>query len=652
MPDLRAFLAGGEMAALIRGHDWEATPLGQIRSWPQSLRSALSICLRSDTPSAIFWGPELRFLYNDAWARLLGERNPWALGRRADEVLADIWPVLEGQFRAAVDKAEAINRVDALLVRNLGGATFDSYWSYSMLPVASEDGTIGGILALARDTTETVLRGRRDALMLRLAEGLRLLTDPDEVLAIAVDLVASELDAGRIGYAEVDEATGTVSVLRNAVRDGMADNSGSFPIPDFGGTINDDLRAGRPIRIEDSESDPRIAEPGVRKLYAALGVASALIVPILSGERSWSMLFAHHSQPRRWSAHEEVLLRQATEHVWREISRARAESELRRSEERYRRIFEQAHDIIITADVDQIITDCNPATEMAMEAPRDEIVGHSIREFVTAEGFEQTTRMLREKMEHGGTTRHDLDVIARSGRVMHWEINSTLTRDSSGRPIGLHAIARDVSDRRAAEERQRLLVNELNHRVKNTLALVQGLALQSFREGRDPSEARAAFQERLAALAAAHDLLTRENWEGATLAQLAEEAIGHHNDQEERIAFSGPRLILSPKAAVSLVMALHELGTNAAKYGALSTPAGRVTVAWEIAPGDRLRLEWREQGGPPVEPPARRGFGFRMIERALAADLAGVARIEFEPDGLVCRIDAPLAEAAPRRAGG
>ena len=157
------------------------------------------------------------------------------------------------------------------------------------------------------------------------------------------------------------------------------------------------------------------------------------------------------------------------------------------SEARYRRIFEQAHDIILTADLDQVITDLNPAAAAAMEAPREEIVGRPISDFVTPEGFEQTTRMLRHKVEQGGTTHHNLEVIARSGRVMEWEINSTLTLDPAGRPVGLHAIARDVTDRRRAEERQRLLVNELNHRVKNTLALVQGLALQSFSDGRDPA---------------------------------------------------------------------------------------------------------------------------------------------------------------------
>jgi PAS domain S-box-containing protein len=649
MPDLRAFLGGGgETATLIRGHDWAATPLGDIRAWPQSLRSALSICLRSAHPSSIFWGSERRFLYNDAWAALLADRHPWALGRRADEVLEDIWPVLEEQFRSVTEEAHAVTRIDALLVRNLGGVSFDSYWSYSLIPVGSEDGTIGGTLAQARNTTDQVLRSRRDALMLRLSDELRLISDQRELVATGVDLVAEELGVGRVGYAEVDEESGTIAILCCTVQGGMADNSGSYPIPNFGGTINDDLHAGRVIRIDDVATDPRLTDPDVRRLYDGLGVASALIAPIVSGARYQALVFAHHDQPRQWSEHEQSVLRQATEHIWREVSRARAETALRRSEERYRRIFEQAHDLILTADLNQIITDCNPAVAAAIEAPREAIVGHSIREFVTEAGYEQTTRMLREKVEQGGTTRHDLDVVARSGRLMHWEIISTLTTDSDGRPVGLHAIARDVTERRKAEERQRLLVNELNHRVKNTLALVQGLALQSFKDGRDPAEARGAFQERLAALSAAHDLLTRENWEGATLNQLAEQAVGHHNAQEERIRIEGPDLTLSPKAAVSLVMALHELGTNAAKYGALSAPAGRVTIGWAVEEDERLRLEWREQGGPAVEPPATRGFGFRMIERALASDLAGAARIDFEPQGLVCRIEAPLAETIPR----
>jgi hypothetical protein len=183
VPDLRAFLeGGGEMGALLRNHDWSATALGPIHSWPQSLRSALSICLRSPSATAIAWGPELLFLYNDAWSNYLGERHPRSLGRPAAEVMADIWPVLEPQFRTAVDRAQAVNVVDALLERNLGGATFDSWWSYSLLPVASEDGSVGGVLAQARETTDSVLRAGRDALLLELGERLRTLSDTAAIL--------------------------------------------------------------------------------------------------------------------------------------------------------------------------------------------------------------------------------------------------------------------------------------------------------------------------------------------------------------------------------------------------------------------------------------------------------------------------------------
>jgi PAS domain S-box-containing protein len=649
MPELKAFLAGGgETAALIRTRAWEKTPLGPIHDWPQSLRSSLGIALRSSTASAIFWGPEHLFLYNDAWGALLGEgRHPWALGRPASEVLEDVWPVLADQFARVLGSGEAVNMIDTLLVRNLRGQVFDSYWSYSLLPVAGEDGTIVGILAQVRESTRFVLRQRRDALMLQLSERLRLLRTPEAILDTAFALIGDEIDAARLGYAELDEAARTITVLGCAVRRGARDISGTLPIPDFGDTIDEALAAGKTIRIDDARADPRLHREQVRARYEALGVASALIVPIIGGETCRAMLFAHHDAPRPWSEHQDALLRDATELVWREISRARAEEALRSSEERYRRLFEQANDLIVLSDLDQVITDVNPAAAAAVECPREEVVGRSIADFLAPGMIGQAQEMLRHKLEQGGTTQHELVIVSRSGKHLNWEINSTLTLDPAGKPIGLHAIARDVTERRRAEERQRLLVNELNHRVKNTLALVQGLALQSFKDGRDMAEARDAFQQRLAALAAAHDLLTRESWEGATLGELAGEALGLYNEQEPRIAWEGPAVRLNPKAAVSLVMALHELCTNAAKYGALSAPEGRVALLWWIE-GDRLKIEWREAGGPAVAAPGRRGFGLRMIERALAADLSGTAGIAFEPDGLVCRIDASMEDAAPR----
>ena len=647
MPDLRAFLdGGGEMGALVREHDWGATALGPIQQWPQSLRSALSICLGSPSATAICWGPDLLFLYNDAWSAYLGaERHPWALGQPAAAVMADIWPVLQPQFRTAVERAQAVNVTDALLARHLGGAKFDSWWSYALLPVASEDGSVGGVLAQARETTESVLRAGRDALLLELSEKLRRLADPHEMLHDGLKLIARSLKAGRVGYGEVDEAEGEITIPATVGH--LPDMAGHYPISQTGGLFHQALKSGRVIRIDDVDHDGDMSRAALARRYKAMGISAALVVPLIAGANYQGMLFAHEDRPRRWSDGEERLLRDASHLLWREISRARAQWAQRQSEERYRRIFEQASDLIVTATLDQVLTDANPAAAAAIELSREEVIGRSMHDFLTDRSREQARDKLMEKLAAGGTTSHELEVVSKSGKLLHWEVNSTLTVDEAGKPIGLHAIARDVTERRRAEERQALLVNELNHRVKNTLALVQGLALQSFRDGRDPAEARCAFQHRLAALAAAHDLLTRQSWEGATLRGLAEGALGHLTGVEARVTIEGPDVTLGPKAAVSLVMALHELSTNAAKYGALSVAAGRVAVRWQVE-GDRLRLGWQEAGGPPVSPPGRRGFGLRMIERALAADLAGGVALNFEPGGLHCVIEASLSEAAPR----
>jgi two-component sensor histidine kinase len=211
------------------------------------------------------------------------------------------------------------------------------------------------------------------------------------------------------------------------------------------------------------------------------------------------------------------------------------------------------------------------------------------------------------------------------------------------------AIARDVAERSwaavdqaRAEQHQLLLINELNHRVKNTLASVQGIAFQTLRGEVSLAEARARFEARLMALSGAHNLLTEENWGGASLERVVGDSIEHLTGETRRFDVEGEPLRLAPRAALALAMALHELGTNAVKYGALSAEGGRVSIRWTEA-GDRLRLAWIETGGPPVEAPRRRGFGSRLIERGLAADLGGSAALRFDPEGLRCDIEASLA---------
>ena len=204
----------------------------------------------------------------------------------------------------------------------------------------------------------------------------------------------------------------------------------------------------------------------------------------------------------------------------------------------------------------------------------------------------------------------------------------------------------DITERKTADARQRLLVNELNHRVKNSLATVQAIAAQSLRGADVSPEARERFMGRLMALARANDVLVAETWTGAGLMAVAAEMAGPHGGAE-RFAIEGPDLHLGPQAATAIALGLHELATNAAKYGALSTEAGRVSLTWTVdgeADARRLMLTWRESGGPPVRAPRSRGFGSRLIERGLAAALKAEVRLDFAPTGAVLTLAAPLGE--------
>ena len=248
----------------------------------------------------------------------------------------------------------------------------------------------------------------------------------------------------------------------------------------------------------------------------------------------------------------------------------------------------------------------------------------------------------------GETVEHEeLELRFDDGTATTIICQSAPIRDDQGAIVGAVCGALDISDRKRQEEHQKLLLNELNHRVKNTLAMVQSLTMQTLRSTANIVEGRDALIARLIALAKAHDVLTRENWEGAGLHDVLDESLAAHLTQAEqrRLWFDGPELKLLPRASLALSMAFHELATNAVKYGALSADEGRVDIAWSIDETvGNFALDWVESGGPPVRAPQKRGFGSRLIERGLAQDLGGSVRLGFKPNGIVCAIRAPLTE--------
>ncbi len=221
---------------------------------------------------------------------------------------------------------------------------------------------------------------------------------------------------------------------------------------------------------------------------------------------------------------------------------------------------------------------------------------------------------------------------------------------ADGQFQGYIGMAMDLTTIKVAEARQRLLINELNHRVKNTLSSVQSIARQTLRAEETPEHVRERFIDRLLAMSAAHDVLTRENWEGAAIDEIARQALRPFVDDQDvkRIELDLPGLKVGSIAALALAMALHELATNAVKYGALSSPDGKVKIDWVAATPAQAIVRWQESGGPLVSPPERRGFGSRLLEKGLTADLGGQPSLSFAPAGVVGLL--PLRLASPQRA--
>jgi PAS domain S-box-containing protein len=308
-------------------------------------------------------------------------------------------------------------------------------------------------------------------------------------------------------------------------------------------------------------------------------------------------------------------------------------------------IVEFSDDAIISKNTNGIIQTWNKGAERLFGYEATEVIGEPINILIPPDRQDEEPAILGrirrgEHIDHYETVR-----MCKDGSLLDVSLTISPLMDASGRIIGASKIARDVTEKRRHEERRQLLINELNHRVKNTLATVQSLAAQTFRaENKTPAFGR--FESRLVALSRAHDVLTEENWEGADLHELIGRTITPICiAPEQRFNISGPVLRLRPKVALSLSMAFHELCTNAAKYGALADGVGRIKIAWEVGDidsGRRLRLRWEEVGGPKVETPRQKGFGSRLLERALCHELEAQVELTFAPSGVVCEIVTPL----------
>jgi PAS domain S-box-containing protein len=283
---------------------------------------------------------------------------------------------------------------------------------------------------------------------------------------------------------------------------------------------------------------------------------------------------------------------------------------------------------------------------------REEVLGKSFN-FLMAHAADAEA-LARIKAEFEGSSNSGTEILYRrkDGSEFWSAVFISPVRDAGGDIIQYFASFADLTQHKDDEVRSRMLIDELNHRVKNTLSTVQSIVWQTLRTTTDPKAIRQSIESRLFALSRSHDLLTREKWESAGLLDIAHDALepfGVSGGRADRIVIMGENIRFPPKAALALGIAFNELATNAVKYGALSNATGSILIEWTIETalaGKRLLLSWKEKDGPPVKPPAHKGFGSRVIERGLAHELEGTTHLDYRPEGLVCTMDIPLLSGA------
>jgi PAS domain S-box-containing protein len=610
--DLSFLRGGGATAALIAQFDWATTGVGPVAAWPQCLKDATSLLLQSPIPIVLFWGGDGTMIYNDAYARLIGHRHPQALGARASQV----WPAHVDLTRQILDAGfggRALSLHNRELEVNRAGRKERAWFDFDCSPVRDEHGEPAGVLVISVETTQRILAERKAAhqlerqrTMFEQAPGAICLLSGPELTVEFTNAAHRRLfgvhDAeGRPymdAFAEI-AALGTPETIFEVYRTGRRHLARSEPI-----TIP---RPGREpeVRLLDLVLEPVLDEDGrVRGVFLEGFDVTDRVQALRTAEESNRRLGAALAVARlgtfEWESETDTMTLDA----------------------RAREIFGFRPDERVTrADVDDRI---DRADYVRVKA-----------ETVAADAAGRTRRAFEFRVHRPDGSVRSVAAISEGSRT-------------SGSRL-FTGVFDDVTERRAAERRQRMLINELNHRVKNTLATVQSIAAQTLHAASSVASAREEFESRLVALAAAHDLLTAQGWRGALLADVAATAMSPFEPvHRPRITRLGRRAWVTAQQAMALNLALHELATNAAKYGALSVAEGRVDLSWSVS-GDEVTLRWVEQGGPPVTARAHAGFGSRLLQHSLARELGGEVEWTFAAEGVRCQIRCKV-EQAPLQA--
>ncbi len=611
-----------QMAQRVRAYDWASTPLGAIGGWPQSLKTAVDLMLACGHAMQLAWGPQRTILYNDAYAPMLGERHPRALGLPFSAAWPDIWAEIE----PLVDRVFAGRTVrfeDMPLVMTRHGYAEDTWWNFSYSPVRDESGAVAGLLNVTVDATAKH----------RAEEAEKALRDNEERLRVREADLARVQRIGRVGGIDIDVAGGlrgsrSPEYLKlHGLPSGLAAESHDQWLrrvhpgdrEKAGRALSDALAGNDDIY----ESEYRIVRPSdgaVRWIHARADI-----------ERD-----PEGKAVRLVGAHIDVTDQKTVQEA------------LRKSEERLRQFGEASQDVLWIRDAGTLRwIYLTPAFEEIYGISRDAALGaHDFQtwtELIVPEDREQAIQSIA-RVRAGERAAFEYRIRRPADGEIRWLRNTDFPiTDDSGQVTLIGGVGHDITQIKAAEHHQKVLLAELQHRVRNTLAVIRSIIRRTAQQSETLEENTAHLEGRINAFARVQAVVTRDPAAGIDLASiLADELAAAGGKEGDNLTIEGVPLALTPKAAETIGLAVHELTTNAVKYGALTTSGGHVAIRWTVEDGT-MQFSWLEKGLRNLSRPPRKGFGTEILEQTLPYELKASASLRIEPTGLRYEARMPLA---------
>jgi len=582
--------------------DWLNSPLGPLKDWHPALRAAIDLALPADAQIVIFWGPEFIALYNDAYSPTIGNKHPQAFGRPAIENWKELWSDLEPLLANVLNTGKTFSAQNRPFYIERYGYPETVYFDLSYSPIGNSKSGALGVLCIVNETTQRVA-------------AQRLLAENQERL----ELLFSQTDAG---IALSEKTSNLVKVNQR--------------LCDITGYSEDELLSNC-MQIILAPEDRDETELLLKKLF--LQAESFVQIQRAINKNGYIVPVSLSVSPVRDN-------RGIVTHAIWTILDVTEQQRAQELESQLAAIVASSHDAILSTDLDMNVLSWNDGAEQLYGYRAEEIIGKKVTMLLPLDRANEETDILNKISSGLRVAPHETVRLHKNGNRLDVQLTVSPVRNGLGKIIGASKTAHDISDKKKAERLQKAILGEMKHRIKNVLATVQALARQTFREQSQQSGYEA-FEARLSAMARAHDILTADGWQSAELHLIVEQALlpfGTNN-----FTIKGPAVVVSSRAAMAFSLGLHELATNAAKYGALSVPDGKVEVIWSIEDQSPAIFEfhWLEKGGPPVRAPQRRGFGSKLIEIVLASEVNGTVKIDYNVYGCSCHLTAPVSGILP-----